>query len=181
MGATNNIFHGKRRSLFLGILFSSFWSIFLLFRQFSFFLILIQLRYKCSMCCVGLQSDVLHLYFSIGIQIYPRAQCAALACGQGGRYPAADYWPPQIFHPCRSHPCHPCKSHYWQLERLQQKHTDQCSRIGLGEQFRSGIFQNRCLTTRRECSITPRQGAGALHKGAVWVAAALGLVCKKHH
>ena len=111
MGATNNIFHGKRRSLFLGILFSSFWSIFLLFRQFSFFLILIQHRYMCSMCCVGLQSDVLHLYFSIGIQIYPRAQCAALACGQGGRYPAADYWPPQIFHPCRSHPCHPCTSH----------------------------------------------------------------------
>ena len=180
MGVTNNIFHGKRRSLFLGILFSSFWSIFLLFRPFSFFLILIQLRYKCSMCCVGLQSDVLHLYFSIRIQIYPRAQCAALACGQGGRYPAADYWPPQIFHLCRSHPCHPCTSHRpllatWEI--AAETHGP----AGLGEEFRSGIFENRCLTTRRECSITPRQGAGALHKGALWVAAALGLVCKKHH
>ena len=181
MGATNNMFHGKRRSLFLGILFSSFRSIFLLFRPFSFFLILIQLRYKCSMCFVGLQSDLFaNMYFSIPIQIYPRAQCAALACGQGGRYPAADYWPPQIFHPCRSHPCHPCTSHRpllatWEIAAETQRPA------GLGEEFRSGIFQNGCLTTRRECSITPRQGAGALHKGAVWVAAALGLVCKKHH
>ena len=179
MGATNNIFHGKRRSLFLGILFSSFWSIFLLFRQFSFFLILIQHRYMCSMCCVGLQSDVFICIFRLGSKyIHVLSVLRWLAVKEAvTRRQITD--PRRFFTPADHTIANPAEAIIGNLRDCSR--NTRTGAAGLGEQFRSGIFQNRCLTTRRECSITPRQGAGALHKGAVWVAAALGLVCKKHH
>ena len=130
MGATNNMFHGKRRSLFLGILFSSFWSIFLLFRPFSFFLILIQLRYKCSMCCVGLQ--ICNQIFCICIfrfgskYIHVLSVLRWLAVKEAvTRRQITD--PRRFFTPADHTLATPAQAidHYWHLERLQLKHTVQ--------------------------------------------------------